>query len=186
MYAIRSYYGLSGKKAEKTLICVSDDGLFEQAFSAEEAPFSYSLQVKYNKDKVEIIDPYQFHDEAYGGLAELKHQAANIYRTLGAQLMETEIDGVKVKGVRFAVYAPSAMSVSLIGDFNFWDGRRHPMQRSLCGHWVLFVPGLDVGARYKFELKDLYGHCLPHKADPVGFYSDQYPSFASVVYDHIV
>jgi 1,4-alpha-glucan branching enzyme len=97
--------------------------------------------------------------------------------------METEAGGVKVKGVRFAVYAPSAMSVSLIGDFNYWDGRRHPMQRSLCGHWVLFVPGLEAGARYKFELKDMHGHCLPHKADPVGFYSDQYPSFASVVYD---
>lgn len=175
---------LSGKKAEKTLKCVSDEGLFEQSFSVNEAPFGYSLQVQYNKDKAEIIDPYQFHDEAFRGLAELKHQAANLYRTLGAQLMETEIDGVKVKGVRFAVYAPSAMSVSLIGDFNFWDGRRHPMQRSLCGHWVLFVPGLDVGVRYKFELKDLYGHCLPHKADPVGFYSEQYPSFASVVYDH--
>jgi len=86
--------------------------------------------------------------------------------------------------VRFAVYAPSATSVSLIGDFNFWDGRRHPMQRSLCGHWVLFVPGMKVGERYKYELKDPHGHCLPHKADPVGFYSEQYPSFASIVYDH--
>lgn len=174
---------ITGKKAAQALTCISNEGLFEQRFAEKEAPFGYELQVTYGKDEVKIIDPYQFHDEAYRGLAELKYRADNLYRTLGAQLMETEIDGVKVKGVRFAVYAPSAMSVSLIGDFNFWDGRRHPMQRSMCGHWVLFVPGMDVGTRYKFELKDLYGHCLPHKADPVGFYSDQYPSFASVVYD---
>lgn len=171
------------KSIECSLKCLNADGLFEAEFPGLAAPFSYALKVDYADTKTEVIDPYQFHDEAFHGLAEMKHSADNIYRTLGAQIMETEAGGVKVKGVRFAVYAPSAMSVSLIGDFNYWDGRRHPMQRSLCGHWVLFVPGLEAGARYKFELKDMHGHCLPHKADPVGFYSDQYPSFASVVYD---
>ena len=171
------------KTIESQLTCVHVDGLFEAEFAKLTSPFAYALSVNYGDTKTEIIDPYQFHDEAYRGLAEMKLSADNIYRTLGAQLIETEVSGVKVKGVKFAVYAPSAMSVSLLGDFNFWDGRRHPMQRSLCGHWVLFVPGLEAGARYKFELKDMHGHCLPHKADPVGFYADQYPSFASVVYD---
>ena len=114
----------------------------------------------------------------------MKLDAANLYRTLGAHIVELNINGVTVKGVKFAVYAPSATSVSLIGDFNFWDGRRHPMQRSLDGHWVLFVPGMKAGDRYKYELKDPLGNRLPHKADPVGFYAEQYPSFASVVYDH--
>jgi 1,4-alpha-glucan branching enzyme len=171
------------KTLESKLVCLHTDGLFEAEFKKLKSPFAYVLSVQYDDAKTEIIDPYQFHDEAYRGLAEMKLSADNIYRTLGAQLVETEVSGVKVKGVKFAVYAPSAMSVSLLGDFNFWDGRRHPMQRSLCGHWVLFVPGLEAGARYKFELKDMHGHCLPHKADPVGFYADQYPSFASVVYD---
>ena len=107
----------------------------------------------------------------------------NIYKTLGAQLIEVEIDGVKVRGTKFAVYAPSATCVSVIGDFNFWDGRRHPMARSLMGHWVLFVPGIEQGNRYKFEIKDPNGNRLPHKADPVGFYHEQYPSFASIVCD---
>ena len=172
------------KTQECKLKCINADGLFEAEFPVLAQTFAYALKVAYGDVKSELIDPYQFHDEAFRGLAEMKNSADNLYRTLGAQLMETEVNGVKVKGVRFAVYAPSAMSVSLIGDFNYWDGRRHPMQRSMCGHWVLFVPGLDAGTRYKFELKDLHGHCLPHKADPVGFYADQYPSFASVVYDH--
>ena len=70
--------------------------------------------------------------------------------------------------MRFAVYAPSATAVSLIGDFNFWDGRRHPMQRSQCGHWVLFVPGLKAGDRYKFELKDPGQPAAPQER-PGGF-----------------
>lgn len=159
------------------------EGLYEAKFPKADIPFNYSLDVTYPDATVNVIDPYQFHDEAFAGLAEMKLEVANLYRTLGAHIVETTINGVTVKGVKFAVYAPSATSVSLIGDFNFWDGRRHPMQRSLDGHWVLFVPGLKAGDRYKYELKDPVGNRLPHKADPVGFYSEQYPSFASVVYD---
>ena len=67
----------------------------------------------------------------------MKLSADNIYRTLGAQLVKPGSEWRESQRVKFAVYAPSAMSVSLLGDFNFWMGRRHPMQRSLCGHWVL-------------------------------------------------
>ena len=173
----------SGKVLAASMSCIDKNGLFEQPFSSRKKPFSYTLHITYPDSTLDLIDPYQFKDEAYAGLAEMTLQASNLYRTLGSHLVETEVAGEKISGVRFAVYAPSATAVSLIGDFNFWDGRRHPMQRSLCGHWVLFVPGLKEGERYKYELKDPLGNRLPHKADPVGFYSEQYPSFASVVYD---
>ncbi|WP_432463214.1 1,4-alpha-glucan branching protein GlgB [Agarivorans sp. QJM3NY_33] len=162
---------------------LAKQGLFELKFDTEQR-FNYCLEVDYGKHTLAVIDPYQFTEEAYEGLATMSHAPENIYQVLGAQVKSLVVDGVSVNGVRFAVYAPSAFSVSLIGDFNQWDGRRMPMQRSLDGHWVLFVPGLAAGTKYKYELKDLHGNSLPHKTDPVGFYAEQYPSFASVVWDH--
>ncbi|MBQ9274925.1 MAG: 1,4-alpha-glucan branching protein GlgB [Succinivibrio sp.] len=162
---------------------VEGDGLFELHLDKVKEPFHYKFSVTYQDSQLDIIDPYQFRDEAYYGLNTMNEDPANIYKTLGAQLIEVEVDGVKVTGTKFAVYAPSATCVSVIGDFNFWDGRRHPMARSLLGHWVLFVPGLGAGLRYKFEIKDPQGNRLPHKADPVGFYHEQYPSFASIISD---
>ncbi len=175
---------LAGDALIGKLACVDKAGLFEAVFPSQTATPAYTLRVTYDDMTSTIVDPYQFRDQAYAGLTELTHQASNLYHTLGARLTTIEVDGVAVSGVRFCVYAPSATAVSLIGDFNFWDGRRHPMQRSLCGHWVLFVPGLEAGARYKYELTDPLGNRLPHKADPVGFESEQYPSFASIVFDH--
>lgn len=175
---------LSNSKVLAEMECIDMEGLYEAKFPDAKDAFYYSLDVTYPDAVVNVVDPYQFHDQAFAGLAEMRNDAANLYKTLGAHVETHDIGGVKVSGVRFAVYAPSAKSVSLIGDFNFWDGRRHPMQRSLDGHWVLFVPGLKAGERYKYELKDPLGNRLPHKADPVGFYAEQYPSFASVVYDH--
>lgn len=163
---------------------VSEAGLFEASFPDAKESFYYRLLVQYQVGADNLTDPYQFREQAFDGLAEMTHQPENLYQVLGAQLTTIEVDGVKVSGTRFAVFAPSASSVSLIGDFNHWDGRRHPMQRSLCGHWVLFVPELTSGTKYKFELKDPMGNRLPHKADPVGFYADQYPSHASIVFDH--
>ena len=176
-------WSLKGDKEIVKLDCTSPDGLFEKVLPDVKEPFHYKFKVKYPDAVVDIIDPYQFRDEAFYGLSTMYETPSNIYKTLGAQIIEVEIDGVKVKGTKFAVYAPSATCVSLIGDFNFWDGRRHPMARSLLGHWVLFVPGLGVGQRYKFEIKDPHGNRLPHKSDPVGFYHEQYPSFASIISD---
>ncbi|WP_405329753.1 1,4-alpha-glucan branching protein GlgB [Ruminobacter sp.] len=174
---------IDGKKKLGSMAKVEEDGLFELNFPKADKEFNYLFDVEYQDSKIQVIDPYQFRNEAYEGLSTMRNDAANLYRTMGAQLVEIEVEGVKIKGVRFAVYAPSASNVSVIGDFNFWDGRRHPMQRSLMGEWVLFVPGLGEGERYKYELKDPFGNRLPHKSDPVGFYAEQYPSFASVVYD---
>ncbi|MCE2570037.1 1,4-alpha-glucan branching protein GlgB [Motilimonas eburnea] len=168
-----------------TLKQVGEAGLFELALPDVKAPFNYRLQATYADGAAHrFIDPYQFHEPAYQGLSTMTHRPQNLYQVLGAQVTEIELNGEVISGTRFAVFAPSASSVSLIGDFNHWDGRRHPMQRSLCGHWVLFVPEIKAGERYKYELKDPLGNRLPHKADPVGFSAEQYPSHASVVYDH--
>ena len=91
-----------------------------------------------------------------------------------------ELDGVT--GTAFAVWAPNARSVSVVGDFNSWDGRLHPM-RSLgsSGIWELFVPGVEEGAKYKFEVRTQDG-ALRLKADPVAFAAEVPPANASVVY----
>ncbi len=99
-------------------------------------------------------------------------------RTLGARAMD--IDGVA--GVRFSVWAPNARRVSVVGDFNAWDGRRHPMRlRQSSGVWELFVPRLGPGDRYKFEILDRNGTVLPQKADPVARASEAAPATASIV-----
>ncbi len=166
---------------------VDSSGLFELVLSRRKTPFNYFLRVSYSgaSEEIRIVDPYQFAEEAYQAVHYVDSEPVNVYRQLGAQLRTLYLqDDKKVEGVQFAVFAPNATAVSLIGDFNHWDGRRHPMQKTRCGHWVLFVPGLCEGTRYKYELKDAIGNSLPHKADPVGFLADQYPSHASVIFDH--
>ncbi|WP_070968943.1 1,4-alpha-glucan branching protein GlgB [Vibrio sonorensis] len=142
----------------------------------------YQLAVNWNGVEQLIDDPYQFH-EIYAEYDHL-HTPKEMYHHMGAQLITIERDGQSIQGVRFLVYAPHASACSLVGEFNDWDGRRQPMQRLDYGIWGIFIPNMDVGVRYKFELKGPDGKGLPHKADPWGFYSEQHPSFASVVYDH--
>ncbi len=87
-------------------------------------------------------------------------------------------------GTRFAVWAPHARSVSVVGDFNAWDGNRHPMRiQKATGTWELYVPDVGEGALYKYEIRGDDGELLPQKADPVGFGSELRPSTASVVRD---
>ena len=94
-----------------------------------------------------------------------------LYRKLGAHLMELAAPGDEpAAGVRFAVWAPSAERVSVVGNFNEWDGRRHPMRFHVnSGVWELFVPGLGAGELYKYEIKTRYMGYMVAKADPVGF-----------------
>ncbi|MCB8839047.1 1,4-alpha-glucan branching protein GlgB [Aurantimonas sp. VKM B-3413] len=101
-----------------------------------------------------------------------------LYEKLGAH--PREMGGVS--GVAFAVWAPNARRVSVVGHFNSWDGRRNVMRRRHeCGVWELFVPNVGRGEVYKFELVGPDGNVQPLKADPVGFYQEQAPSTASIV-----
>src|SRR5260370_200713 len=87
-----------------------------------------------------------------------------------------------VRGVHFAVWAPSAKRVSVVGDFNRWDGRTHPMRaRGSSGIWEIFVPELNEGAIYKYEIVGPSGNILPLKADPYSFRSELRPNTGSVV-----
>ena len=100
------------------------------------------------------------------------------YELLGARLHT--VDGVQ--GIRFAVWAPNASRVSVVGDFNAWNGNTHPLQpQGSSGVWCAFVPGVAAGAKYKFELHSRDGALLPLKADPYGLAAELRPATASVV-----
>ncbi|MBP1842382.1 1,4-alpha-glucan branching enzyme [Rhizobium petrolearium] len=140
----------------------------------------YLFRIRWPDAVQETEDPYSFApllgDLDLHLIAQGTHY--ELGRTLGAIPME--VDGVE--GVRFAVWAPNARRVSAVGDFNSWDGRRHPMRlRPQAGIWELFVPRLTHGERYKFEIIDAHGNLLPQKADPVARASEAAPSTASIV-----
>ncbi|MCO5130834.1 MAG: 1,4-alpha-glucan branching protein GlgB [Xanthobacteraceae bacterium] len=110
-------------------------------------------------------------------LAEGRHQ--RLYDKLGAHPMT--LDGVD--GVGFAVLAPNARRVSVVGDFNRWEPHRHPMRRRGNGYWEIFVPGATAGEHYKFDIIGPNGEQLPLKADPLAFSAEMRPDTASVVTD---
>jgi 1,4-alpha-glucan branching enzyme len=155
-------------------------GLFEGELKGATLPLRYELEVQYGPGETYTLqDPYAF----LPTLGEIDLYLAGegrheeLYEKLGAHLLD--LDGVT--GVAFAVWAPSARSVSVVGDFNSWDGRLHPM-RSLgaSGIWELFVPGVPEGSRYKFELRSQDGDLLL-RADPFAFEAELPPKTASVV-----
>jgi len=139
----------------------------------------YRLRARYGDDLVELEDPYRFppilSDYDLHLLAEGRH--LRLYDKLGAHPMELE----GVHGVGFAVFAPGARRVSVVGDFNFWDGRRHAMRVRSNGFWEIFVPAAQVGDKYKYEIVAADGRVLPLKSDPVAFFCELRPSTASIV-----
>ncbi|HXR11070.1 MAG TPA: 1,4-alpha-glucan branching enzyme, partial [Gaiellaceae bacterium] len=156
-------------------------GLWEAMLPKAKLPLEYELEVEYpNGDTFTMRDPYAF----LPTLGELdlhlvmegRHE--QLYEKLGAHVRE--VGGVT--GTAFAVWAPNARSVAVVGDFNAWDGRLHPM-RSLGGSgiWELFLPGVESGAHYKFEIRTQDGR-LRLKADPVAFHSEVPPGNASRVF----
>ena len=162
-------------------------GFFEQLFPKRTARFAYRLRAENSGGCWEFGDPYCF-PPVLGAtddhlLIEGTHH--RLYERLGAQLMT--LDGVP--GVHFAVWAPNAQRVSLVGDFNRWDGRIHQMRKRIdSGLWEIFIPDLSVGAVYKFEIIGKDGTLLPLKADPFGFSAERRPSTASAVArtDHFI
>ena len=126
------------------------------------------------------VDPYTFEPQIADFdlylFGEGKHR--HIYRILGAQLYT--VDGVE--GVLFATWAPNAERVSVVGDFNHWDGRAHPMRtRGGSGVWELFIPGLDAGRLYKFEIRNRAHGTVLLKSDPYGQRFELRPGTASIV-----
>ena len=157
---------------------VRDAGVFEALVVA--MPARYRLRVQ-DDDGVRVIDdPYRFGPILGDVDAWLFAQGGHreLYRVLGAHV--DTVDGVD--GTRFAVWAPNASRVSVVGDWNAWDGRVHPMRlRRECGVWEIFLPGVGAGARYKYELLGPHGELLPLRADPFAFQSEKRPANASIV-----
>jgi len=156
------------------------DGFFEGPLSATDAS-NYRLQVRWADGSSTIVDdPYRFPPV----LGELDVWLLGE----GSHLRPFEVLGAAqrvmlgVAGTSFAVWAPNASQVSVVGDFNHWDARRHSMRlRRECGVWEIFIPGVGVGARYKYQLRDAQGQLLPQKADPYALQSELRPATASVV-----
>ncbi|WP_437874286.1 1,4-alpha-glucan branching protein GlgB [Sorangium sp. So ce513] len=158
-------------------------GLFEARFPGvsypKEGRFHYRLDLRYPDGNASVErDPYAMRptlgDIDLHLLAEGKHW--ELYRVLGAHVRE--LDGVS--GTAFAVWAPNARRVSVIGDFNCWDGRRNAMRRMGGGFWEIFIPGLGEGALYKYEIKTQEGH-LTVKTDPLAQEMELRPATAARV-----
>ncbi|OAN53123.1 1,4-alpha-glucan branching enzyme [Paramagnetospirillum marisnigri] len=168
------------KAGETEMERVHPDGLFAVRLPR---PASYRLAVEEQDGRVfEIDDPYRFPpllgDLDIHLLVEGTH--LRTFEKLGAHLREA--DGIA--GVHFAVWAPNADRVSVVGDFNGWDGRRHAMRRRHdAGVWEIFIPGLGQGCVYKFEILARGGVLLPLKADPYGHFAEVPPKTASVVWE---
>ena len=148
---------------------------------SEPSVFAYQLRVQWADGTQQLLeDPYRFplvlQDLDLWLLAEGTHQRP--FECLGAHLVC--INGVS--GASFAVWAPNARRVSVVGSFNQWDGRRHPMRfRRECGVWEIFLPDVAQGDLYKFEILGAQGQ-IAVKADPFAFHAQLRPETASVVY----
>lgn len=154
-------------------------GFFVGLMPRRKNAFRYQLEVRWGENVHVIDDAYRFgtllQELDIWLLSEGTHLRP--YEKLGAHLQTLD----DVAGVSFAVWAPNALRVSVVGEFNFWDGRRHPMrQRRENGIWELFIPAVSEGQLYKFEIIDCHGH-VSLRADPYAFEAQMRPETASCV-----
>jgi 1,4-alpha-glucan branching enzyme len=161
---------------------IHDSGIFEGTTREAKQVYAYDLLITdHQKNTYRTRDAYSFLPTL--GESDLflfgKGDERRIYEKLGAQLRT--IDGVA--GTSFAVWAPNAQRVSVVGDFNHWDGRCH-MMRSLgsSGVWEIFIPGVGEGAHYKFELRNIHGDVVL-KTDPYGVFFEKAPKNAAIVWN---
>ncbi|GIW88813.1 MAG: 1,4-alpha-glucan branching enzyme GlgB [Isosphaeraceae bacterium] len=173
-----------GEPAERVdMNRIHPDGVFEAVFLDRHAPFRYQLGVENHEGyRWEFEDPYRFSPVLTDFDLHLLGEGTHLhnYEKMGAHLMTHE----GISGVHFAVWAPNALRVSVVGNFNHWDGRRHPMRnRGPSGIWEIFIPGLTQGELYKFEIKSRYHGYMVTKTDPYGFFHELRPRTASVVWD---
>ena len=154
-------------------------GVFEGEASLRSRS-QYKLEVHYGDNKTIVEDTYRFPSDLSPTDVYLFGEGTHekLYRWLGAHLRE--IDGVK--GTLFTVWAPNAKRVSVVGEFNFWDGRHHVMRHhAASGLWELFIPGVEADTLYKYEILSQSHGVLPLKADPMGFAAQHPPETASKV-----
>jgi len=160
-----------------TLHAEGTDGLFSGMVQSA-AP--YRLQIKWPGGVQDTEDPYSF--GLVLGSLDLYLFAEGAHWQLSQRLGAAATEHEGVAGVRFAVWAPNARRVSVVGNFNSWDGRRHPMRRRIeAGVWELFIPRLLPGERYKFEIVAPNGQVQPLKSDPLARCTEAPPSTASIV-----
>ncbi len=164
-----------------TMRRVHKGGVYEAAMPPRKR--SYALRITWESGEVQLTeDPYRFPSTL--GEMDLyllgEGSDRNVYRKLGAHIRS--VNGVS--GTRFAVWAPNASRVSVVGDFNAWDGRRHVMRlHPGNGIWEIFLPGVGNGALYKYEITDADGKLLPLKADPYGTLHEPPPGNSSIVFE---
>jgi len=161
---------------------IPDTDVFEGSTREANAVYAYDLVITDKQGRVRRTrDPYSFLPTL--GPSDLylfnKGDEHRLYDKLGAQLRV--LDGVP--GASFAVWAPNAQRVSVVGDFNSWDGRMHTMRLlDKSGVWEIFIPGVGQGAHYKFEIRDAHGH-IKLNTDPFGFFFEVAPKQAAIVWD---
>jgi 1,4-alpha-glucan branching enzyme len=164
---------------------IHPDGLFEAIAprNAIDGPQSYTLQAtSHNGTMAHLLDTYAFGPLLTSFDLHLisEGQHYRTYEKLGAHVVKVG----DVWGVHFAVWAPNAERVSVIGNFNNWDGRVHPMRfHPGAGIWEIFIPNLPEGEAYKYQIKPRGGGALVEKADPYGFYAEYRPRTSSIVFD---
>lgn len=161
---------------------IHDSGVFEGTTDRAVDVFAYDLVIAWsNGSHTRTRDPFSFLPSV--GETDLflfaQGNERRIFDKLGAHLRNP--DGVH--GTSFAVWAPSAQRVSVVGDFNGWDGRRHLMRRlGSSGVWEIFIPGVGEGSLYKYEIRDVHGK-VALKTDPYGVFFEPAPKNASIVWN---
>ncbi|MFV0410847.1 MAG: 1,4-alpha-glucan branching protein GlgB [Paracoccus sp. (in: a-proteobacteria)] len=143
-------------------------------------PTPYLLRGTDGEQSWEYEDPYRF-GPVLGQIDEYligEGTHRELWKALGAHIINHQ----GVQGTHFAIWAPNARRVSVLGEFNNWDTRRHGMRRrGSTGVWEIFIPNIGEGEAYKYSITGPHGEPLPEKADPVGFGSEHPPATASVV-----
>ena len=161
---------------------VHPDGFFEAVLEGADERFPYTLDFTAH-DGQQWTERDSYSIGVLLGEVDLhlfsEGQHWQLYEKLGAHLRE--VDGVA--GTSFHVWAPNAQRVSVVGEFNGWDGRRNPMRKLLgCGVWEIFMPGVEEGAHYKFEVKQAHG-AVVLKSDPFAFFGQHGTETSSLVFD---
>jgi len=157
---------------------VHPGGIFAAKFVGVKQSFAYRIEARSPRGVIVGRDPYAF--EPSLGPDEFDPAASGAYLTLAKRLGAHVVTRDGVFGTAFAVWAPGARRVSVVGDFNKWDGRRHAMRRTSFGVWEIFAPDVKEGTIYKYEIKTAEGIVLL-KSDPVARWAEVRPNHASKV-----